>query len=45
MPAKGYGQDTRFDKVELKFNDGTIWCEHLDGMGLCEDEKSKEWVM
>ena len=23
---------------ELNNHDGTIWCEHLDGMGMCEDE-------
>lgn len=23
---------------ELDYNGGKIWCEHLDGMGACEDE-------
>ena len=23
---------------ELNYNGGTIWCEHLDGMGSCVDE-------
>lgn len=28
----------RKKSFELNFNGGTIWCEHLDGMGTSEDE-------
>ena len=40
---------------ELYYNGGSIWCEHLDGMGLCKEkviekflddyEKAKQWVL
>lgn len=29
---------------ELVFHDGQIWCEHLDGMGVCEDEVIKKFI-
>ena len=28
----------RKKSFELYFHGGTMWCEHLDGMGACEDE-------
>ena len=28
----------RKKSFELNFNGGTIWCEHLDGMGTSENE-------
>ena len=28
---------------ELNCNGGTIWCEHLDGMGSREDEVIKKY--
>ena len=28
----------RRKSFELNYNGGTIWCEHLDGMGACEAE-------
>lgn len=29
---------------ELNFNGGTIWCEHLDGMGSCEGEVIRKFL-
>lgn len=28
---------------ELNYNGGTIWCEHLDGMGTFEDEVTAKY--
>lgn len=29
---------------ELNYNGGTIWCEHLDGMGLCEEAVIRKFL-
>lgn len=29
---------------ELNYNNGTIWCEHLDGMGAYEDEVIRKFL-
>lgn len=31
-------RDNENKSFELYYNGGSIWCEHLDGMGACEDE-------
>ena len=34
----------RKKSFELNYNGGTIWCEHLDGMGACENEVISKFI-